>query len=157
MSCYLSYLFLFLGGLAFSGANGFEASQVFIEKSLVLDQWCMIKRGYSLTFHARTVHTTILMMTINFKFGKKPTVGKKSNSDMAGVLRGIGVQGGVKRRKGKIPKHSKFVITLFVFLHFLLPGLFGFCRIRILRSRRHCRIAAIGDFCLDDFSNFLRI
>ena len=67
------------------------------------------------------------------------------------------VQGRVKSRKGRIPKNSKWVITLFVFLHCLSPGLFGFCRIRILRSRRHCRIGAIGDFCLDDFSKFLRI
>ena len=67
------------------------------------------------------------------------------------------LQGGVKSRKDKLPKNSKFVITLFVFLHCLSPGLFGFCRIRILRARRHCRIAAIGDFCLVDFSNFPRI
>ena len=67
------------------------------------------------------------------------------------------LQGGVKYQKGKLPKISNFVITLFAFLHCLSPGLFGFCRIRILRSRRHCRIAAIEDFCLDDSSNFLRI
>ena len=63
-------------------------------------------------------------------------------------------KGGVKSRKGKIPKNTKFIITLFVFLNCLSRGLFRFCRIRILRSRRHCRIAAIGDSRFNDFSNF---
>ena len=49
---------------------------------MVLDQRCMIKRGYSLAFHIQTVHNIVLMMTINFKFVRKPTVGEKNHGDI---------------------------------------------------------------------------